>query len=76
MTATTEDKEAWTAQYKLNEAANMFYRVIELINEAEIHYEHIGRQTMVDECQVLKGLSTTITEKFGIANRNAIQEEP
>lgn len=76
MGATHDDKEAWTARYKLNEAEDMFNRAIELVNESEIHYEHVGVHQMVDECQALKGLFTPVTERFGVANRKAIQEEP
>lgn len=76
MGATHDDKEAWAAQYKLNEAGRWFPMVIEFVNEARIHYGHVGNAEMVNECDGLQGLFIPLTEKFGEANRKALQEEP
>lgn len=71
MSATLMDKETWEAQYKLIEAARLFPHVIELVNEARTHYEHVGNNKMVHECDVLQGMFIPLTEQFGKANRRA-----
>lgn len=76
MGAIRGDKEAWEAQYKLNEAGRLLPMVIELVNEAKTHYGHVGNNEMVDECDVLQGLFIPLTEKFAEANRKALEEKP
>lgn len=75
MSATREDKEAWEAQYKLNEAGKRFFEAIELVNEASVHYEHVGNRSMTHECGVLQSQFISLTEELGVANRKALEEE-
>ena len=74
MSATREDKEAWEAQYKLTEAGKRFFEAIELVNEAKVHYEHVGSTTMTHECGVLQTHFMALTEELGVANRKALEE--
>lgn len=75
MSATRKDKEAWAAQYKLTEAGKRFFEAIELVNEAKVHYEHVGSTSMTHECGVLQSQFTALTEDLGVANRKALEEE-
>lgn len=72
---TWKDKEAWAAQFRLTEAKNIFFEVIELVNEAKVHYEHVDNATMVNECDALQSQFTALTEELGVANRKALEEE-
>lgn len=75
MSATREDKETWAAQHKLKEVEKKLAEAIELINEAEVTYQHIGDEFMSMECTVIESMFLALAKAMENTNRKALEEE-